>query len=395
MADQLSIIFKPTSRCNLRCRYCYAARERNDFDGMMSIADAQKAFDWIKIYCEKLHVKDVTVIWHGGEPLAMGVTFIKECIDYYTKILKEELFINVRNQIQTNLTLATDDFVPLLKEAFGARIGFSLDYQSKYRLFPNGQDASNVILERAMALKKAGLNLGAIAMMTASNIGKMKEMYNWFKELEIPFRLNRMFPTSSNETSSMAESVTAEQYANSVCELFDIWLNDPQPAFVETVQGAVLAYLKNISKLCSIDGKCSDTFLCITPNGELLPCGRFDSDSYSIGNINTDTVELVLERKKAIAHLGENKPYLAKCVSCKWRSLCVAGCLHSRLFGWFDEECISNRIIWSHLEKRLTPLGLTRGILSNMSKEDASKLLCYFSHDEDTVASVGNPAFFR
>ena len=394
MADQLSIIFKPTSRCNLRCRYCYAARERKDFDGMMSIEEAKRAFDWIRTYCEKLHVKEVTVIWHGGEPLLMGLPFITECVDYYTNMLND-ISIKVRNQIQTNLTLTTDDFVPLLKRSFGSRIGFSLDYQSHYRLFPNGKDASDAILERALALKKAGLNLGAIAMMTASSIGKMMEMYDWFKELGIPFRLNRMFPTSSEETSGMAESVTAEQYANGVCELFDIWLNDPNPAFVETVQGAVLSYIKNISKLCSIDGKCSDTFLCIAPNGVLLPCGRFDSDSYSIGNIKTNTVEQVLEKKKAIAHLGENKPYLDKCITCKWRTLCVAGCLHSRLFGWFEEECITNKIIWNHLEKSLTPLGLTRGILSHMSKEEASKLLLYFSEDEGAAAAAGNPALFR
>jgi len=361
---------------------------------MMSIDEAKRSFDWIRTYCEKLHVKDVTVIWHGGEPLLMGLKFITDCVDYYTRILNE-LSINVRNQIQTNLTLATEDFVPLLKKSFGSRIGFSLDYQSRYRLFPNGKDATDAILERALALKNAGLNLGAISMMTASNLGQMKGMYDWFKGLGIPFRLNRMFPTSSEETSGMAESVTAEQYANGVCELFDIWLNDPQPAFVETVQGAVLAYIKNISKLCSIDGKCSDTFLCIAPNGVLLPCGRFDSDSYSIGNINTDSVEQVLEKKKSIAHLGENKPYLAKCVTCKWRTLCVAGCLHSRLFGWFEEECITNRIIWNHLEKRLTPLGLSRGILSNMSKEDASELLNRFDFDDKTTPSAGNAALFR
>ena len=103
----------------------------------------------------------------------------------------------------------------------------------------------------------------------------------------------------------------------------------------------------------------------------------------------------VLEKKKSIAHLGENKPYLAKCATCKWRTLCVAGCLHSRLFGWFEEECITNRIIWNHLEKRLTPLGLSRGILSNLSKEDASELLNRFDFDDKTTPSAGNAALFR
>jgi uncharacterized protein len=395
MTEQLSIIFKPTTRCNLRCRYCYAARERNEFDGTMSIDEAKRSFDWIKVYCEKLHVKNVTVIWHGGEPLLMGIQFINDCVEYYTKILNE-LSITVRNQIQTNLTLATDDYIPLLKKHFESRIGFSLDYQSHYRLFPNGKDATDAIIERAMTLKNAGLKIAAISMMTADNLGKMNELYNWFKALGIPFRLNRIFPTSSEETNGMAKSVTAEQYANGICELFDIWLNDPHPASIETVQGAVLAYIRNISKLCSLDGKCADSFLCIASNGTLLPCGRFDSDSYSIGNIYTDTIEQVLDKKKSIAHLQGNHSKIAECITCKWKSLCVAGCPHSKLFGWFEDECITNKIIWNHLEERLTPFGLTKGILSDLSKEEAYGLLSQLPGDEDgVIPSAGNPTLFR
>ena len=394
MSNQLSIIFKPTSRCNLRCRYCYAARDRNDFDGMMNIDEAKKSFDWIMSYCCKLNVKEVTVIWHGGEPLLMGLDFIKECVNYYTKKFNE-LSIGVRNQIQTNLTLASDDFIPLLKESFGSRIGFSLDFQSNYRLFPNGDDASDIILKRAMSLKQAGLNLGAITMMTASNVGRINELYEWFKALGIPFRLNRMFPTSYKGTCFMAESVTAEQYANGVCELFDIWLNDQHPANVETVQGAVLAYLMNISKLCSINGRCSDTFLSIAHNGELLPCGRFDSDSYSIGNVYSDTVEQVIENKKKISFLVEKEPCFSKCGTCKWRTLCIAGCLHSKLFGWFEEECITNKIIWSHIEQKLSLLGLSRGFLSDLSRDEAEKLLSDLSLCDDASSAIGNQALFR
>lgn len=394
MSSQLSVIFKPTSRCNLRCHYCYAARERESFDGIMSLDEAKKAFDWISLYCQKLGVRDVTVIWHGGEPLLMGKDFIEECVDYYTSNLKKDA-INVRNQIQTNLTLATDDFIPLLKKSFGSRIGFSLDYNSEYRVFPDGRCANNAIIERAKALKKGGLNLGAITMMTSNNIGKMGELYSFFKDLSIPFRLNRMFPTTFEETSELSNSVTAEEYANAVCELFDIWLNDPNPAFVETVHGAVLAYITDVCKLCSINGRCSDSFLCIAPNGVLLPCGRFDSDSYSIGNIYNDTPEQVLRKKSEIAKQSNNNTLRERCYTCQWKRLCIAGCLHSRLLGWFNDECTTNKIIWGHLKKRLTPLGITRGIISNINTNDATKIMSLFLKSYETTSLGMNPALFR
>ena len=374
MASQLSIIFKPTSRCNLRCHYCYAARERDCFDGKMSLEEAYSAFDWVYTYCQQLNVRHMTVIWHGGEPLLMGEPFIRSTVQYYTRRMRE-LGIDVKNQIQTNLTLATNEFIPLFKELFDSRVGFSLDYLSPHRVFPDGTDAGKVILEQAIALRDAGISAGAICMMTAENAGKIRELYEWYKKLDLPFRVNRLFPTSSESTTHMAGAISAEQYARGICELIDLWLDDPHPARAETAAGAVTTWLKDVSKLCSIAGKCSDTFLCIAPGGVLLPCGRFDSDTHSIGNWKTDSVDTVLRKKREMAHFGEERPHKHQCDTCKWASLCVAGCLHSRLMGWFEAECTTNRIIWSHLASRLEPLGLTKGILNHLAKHEAATVL--------------------
>ncbi len=374
MGGQLSVIFKPTSRCNLRCRYCYAAREREIFDSAMDLDEAKAAFEWIRAYCERQGVTDLTVIWHGGEPLLMGTDFIERCVDGYTRLL-EPSGIVVRNRIQTNLTLATDEFVPLLKSRFDAAVGFSLDYGSPYRVFPNGDNASEMILARAMALRDAGIRTSAICLTTTYNVGRMRELYDWFKGIGIPFKLNRLFPTSSKDTSLLAGSVTAEQYAGALCELIDIWLDDSSPANAVTVENVMVSYLRDISNLCAATGGCSRSFLCIAPNGVLLPCGRFDSDSYSIGNYRTDTVEQVLAAKERVVRLGAAKPRPSECASCKWGNLCVAGCLHSRLFGWQEDECVTCRIVWQHLEDVLAPFGLSKGILASLSPEEASSLL--------------------
>lgn len=374
MANALSVIFKPTSICNLRCKYCYADRDRVEFSGAISEENARKVFDWILAYCKHLNVTNVVIIWHGGEPLLMGDVFINNIIEYYTQLYSKHN-IQVRNQIQTNLTLATEKFIPLFKKYFDSRVGFSLDYKSKLRILPNGEDATDAILERAVVMKNAGIDIGAISMMSSDIVGKMHELYDWFKELGIPFRLNKMFSTSSLNTCGITTSVNAEQYAKEVCNLFDIWLNDQTPVHVETLEVAVMAYLRNKSVSCGAEGLCSNSFLCVAHNGTLTPCGRFDLDTYSIGNCFQDSVETVLKRKLEMTKNISEYPFPEKCRACKWNRFCVAGCLHARLFSGVEDECISNTIIWEHIDKRLSAIGLRRGLMEHISKEEAGELL--------------------
>ncbi len=48
------------------------------------------------------------------------------------------------------------------------------------------------------------------------------------------------------------------------------------------------------------------------------------------------------------------------------------------------------------MEERLTPFGLTKGILSDLSKEEAYGLLSQLPGDEDgVIPSAGNPTLFR
>lgn len=381
MSKQLTVIFKPTTRCNLRCHYCYADRDRSCFSKDMDLEEAFCAFDWVLRFCLKRAIEQVTVIWHGGEPLLMGVDFIRAVTSHYEQQF-HSYSIRVKSQIQTNLTLATGEIVPILAKSFN--VGFSYDYKSPHRVFANGTDAAELILKRAKAIKSNGIRAGAICLMSEENRNDIIGMYNFFKINDIPFRLNRMFPTSSSRTAGMALTVSAEQYAKGICELMDIWLDDPNPFMgVSTVILAISMFLKNASCMCAASDGCSDRFLCIVPGGNLMPCGRFDIDTVSIGNWKTDSIDEVLAKKAALTLKAEKQGSREQCLGCKWQNFCQANCMYSRLTGGTKDDCITNRIIWSHVESRLAPMGLERGILSKVSKNDASALLTsLFGTDE-------------
>ena len=45
------------------------------------------------------------------------------------------------------------------------------------------------------------------------------------------------------------------------------------------------------------------------------------------------------------------------------------------LFGWQEDECVTNKIVWRHVEDVLKPFGLTKGVVAELSPEESSALL--------------------
>ena len=64
----ISVIIKVTNACNLKCRYCYDANyfERKD----IPLDDVAHLFE---LLAKEYSV--INIIWHGGEPMLMGINF--------------------------------------------------------------------------------------------------------------------------------------------------------------------------------------------------------------------------------------------------------------------------------------------------------------------------------
>ena len=357
----LTVIFKPTYSCNLRCRYCYARNERDAIQTKMSIAEAIAAFDWIQSYCSFSKIDSVNIIWHGGEPLLMGVDFYKEIIPYATSKLKDH-GIKLHNAIQTNATLITDDYIEIFKQYFNSKIGISLDYNSSTRVDALGNNINEELEDKLQLLANSGIKVGVICMITPENVNDPAGMYEWFKQHHMSFRANRMFPITEND---IAYSVTLGEYVNFICKLFDIMVNDEQPLIIKTLEEYVHAFLTGKSRLCCLSGNCGDAYLAIVPDGSIFPCGRFSDDNYRLGNIFSSP-EDVLKKKHDIM-FSNNFDAAAKlldCEKCTWQTICHTGCPHAQSTGWIYEECKQNKAVWNHLQSYFATMGVSFGALS-------------------------------
>jgi uncharacterized protein len=119
-------ILKTHSRCNLACTYCYLyegpdrtwrARPRTPEDAVLT-----RAAERIAEHAAAHGLSEVSVVFHGGEPLLAGAGRLAAGIATVRRLVP----CTVHARVQTNGTLLTGAALRTLRDA-GFRIGVSLD----------------------------------------------------------------------------------------------------------------------------------------------------------------------------------------------------------------------------------------------------------------------------
>ena len=99
-----TLIFKETEACNSNCIYCdVIARKKPK---TISMDHLKKVFVYINEYLEKFPNEYFSIVWHGGEPLIVGVDFYRKVLEFqetYCSSTKSR----IEHDIQSNLTLIT------------------------------------------------------------------------------------------------------------------------------------------------------------------------------------------------------------------------------------------------------------------------------------------------
>ncbi len=343
----LSVLVMPTDYCNMNCVYCFNGRKSNLEQKKMSDDTLQKLFE-ITIP----HYPDVRFIWHGGEPLSMGMEFYKKVIQLQNKINTGNTII--RNTIQTNLTLLDKPFAEFLV-AHQFRIGSSYDGITNDKTRHN----SDKILASHRLLRECGGNNGFICVVQSQNIDHLIEDYENFKSMKIGYNHN-IYMTSNPEQDPLF--IPADHYIEKMCQLFDHWMYDTKCnislSYFETFLKFILQHRK---ELCCYNS-CMGKHIGVHYDGQLYGCNRDFPLEYSFGNIhdyedihecfNSDGFNNLL--KAAITRRNHCKE------TCNIFDFCSGGCNSVALMGGDIASCNEyvckiTREMYQYIEKQLEP----------------------------------------
>lgn len=331
LKKHLSIIAKPRHDCNLSCKYCYLEEEAEK--GIMSLDILNESVKKVSNFVEASHW-----IWHGGEPLLMGINFFKQVRDiqkFYEK--KGHKF---SNSIQTNGTLINKEILEFIKKEKDFYLGVSLDgpkeINDKTRVYPSGNGSFKEIINGIHLIKELGIRGGGtICVINSQNINKPQELYDFFKKEGINVKFNPLIKSGRAKKNLQELEITPLEYGNFLLQMWDIYNSDVLKEGKVTIDiDPFMEVIGNIATKiplgCNYSVSCRNNFISIGPLGDIYPCGRFDGiKQFWMGNIRTSSIEEALNSN--INQILNNKSLenISGCKTCNNKEICNSGCMHN------------------------------------------------------------------
>lgn len=168
------VLLQPTTLCNLNCSYCYLP-ERAVFRRMsMSVAEAVAA----SVQRWSAH-HPVTVLWHGGEPLAVGLSYFRALLECFGS------GPGVRHSVQTNGTLIDEGWCALLAK-WPVEVGISIDgpgADNDARADWRGRNSTERTLRGVALLQKHEIPFSVIAVVSDPTPERAVALYDWIAGL--------------------------------------------------------------------------------------------------------------------------------------------------------------------------------------------------------------------
>lgn len=342
-----SLLVKPAGPdCNLRCQYCFYLEKADYFHKQKIHRMSDEILEEMIRQGLEQCTEGLSIGWQGGEPSLMGLDFYKKAIQFQMQYGRGQY---MSNGFQTNGLLMNKDWADFFRQ-YHFLIGLSLDgpqhIHDHFRLDMGGRGSHQRVEDAAKLLLDAGVDTNAMTCVTSYSVNYPDEIYEYHKSLGL--RHMQFIPIIEEDPRSpgklMPFSVSAEDFGDFLCRIFDLWLADfkdgRSTTYVRHMDSGFFPYAGHGHPDCSFMKTCG-TYLVVEHNGEIYSCDFFVDKANKLGKIPQDRLIDLLNSKKQQL-FGEKKALLPPdCKKCPWKALCYGGCPKNRIVGADNKQKIT------------------------------------------------------
>jgi uncharacterized protein len=282
----------------------------------------------------------ITLVWHGGEPLACGLSVFRELVKVFHRLHKRG---KVSHNVQTNGTLITQGWCDFFKDE-GFTIGVSLDgdeNQNANRV-TWGESRSHASVMRGIErLRKNNLDFGIIAVVNPSNINDPYAFYDFFASLNCrSLNVNIEEKEGLNRSSEGLASSKVRWFWS---ELFKAWAAKPVMRIREI--DSALGWMESVCKEQKPQRSftrdfwptvsCNGDVVVLSP--EFMAVSEHEKSQFIVGNVlQTPLTEIVYD-SMITSYVQDFFVGVSKCLrTCPYYSFCGGGEASNKYFELGD-----------------------------------------------------------
>lgn len=307
----------------MRCKYCFHEKYGYSND----LLDISKLEKYISLLCSEYDF--INIIWHGGEPLLVPLSFYEEIYDFCNHLNKEFLFT-----VQTNGTLINQEIIDFFRKR---NTNFGLSFDGLNNEYTRGNTIK--ILNSIGLLQKNGFRPGVVLVVNKTNVSNLINEYNFFNSVGVGLKLNPMFIDGEAKSHKDDLGLNPDEYIENFVDFFKYWTLDYNCQInVATCNELVNLIFNEHSGVCTFNS-CLGKWLCFDTDANIYPCDRLCTPEYSLGNVDLlSNINQIFENDIFYDLLKVSVERRTKCIeTCKYYKNCYAGCNANAILNKNDE----------------------------------------------------------
>ena len=319
----ISVYLKPTNFCNVDCAHCYLPEAVRANKERMSPEMLHSVMSFLKDMQIKGKHNNMFLIWHGGEPLTLPISYFDMAGKIIDEYFSQESLIEA---VQTSLIPYKREHARIVKERWRSEIGSSIDFNSRL-IKGSVEEYQKLWMSKVEMAREDDILVIPGMVPNKKDCYNGKTIYKWFVDRNFwVWGLDRY----TNIGGILPDVPTNRDHAQFLIDLFDASIDGIRKTgkspFIKAIAAGIGGVLYD-SPGDRWGGTCQSDFVVVNPDGKLNNCPDKDSFEDSYGSISGGyrSFESNPLRKKWI-RIQQSGHRIDECYTCENASWCKSGC---------------------------------------------------------------------